>query len=88
MNIPLDKQAHAFSGYAVAATLAALLTSPIGLSAACIAAIMITTILGFIKEAWDYEHPATHHAEAWDFLATAIGGVAGTGMIYYVMSSL
>ena len=88
MNIPLDKQAHILAGYSIAATLAAVLTSPIGLGAACIAAVMATAIIGIIKEAWDYEHPLTHSAETWDFLATAIGGVLGTGMIYYAMSTL
>lgn len=88
MKLTTDKLLHLLVGYTISTTTSAILTQHIGLGAACIFAVMLSVILGFIKEAWDYEHPANHSAETWDFLATALGGVAGTGMIYYVMSSL
>jgi hypothetical protein len=67
MKIPaIDKQAHFWWGWAIAATL-----YPIGLWFA----ILTAALVGAGKEVWDKRGHGT--LDIWDFAATALGGVVG-----------
>ncbi len=74
--IPLDKLLHFLVGFCIAATLA---FSPV-------AAIVCAVIIGAAKEGYDYISvkylKGSHEVSYLDFLATAIGGVAGLGIPY------
>ena len=63
---PIDKQAHFWWGWAVAATV-----SPLGVWFA----ILVAGLMGAGKEIWDKKHAGTPDAK--DFAATALGGAAG-----------
>ena len=64
---PIDKQAHFWWGWAIAATL-----FPFG----SWIAIFFAMLLGGIKELWDKQGHGT--PDIYDFYATAFGGVVGT----------
>ena len=65
-NIPLDKQAHMFSGMALALTIGIFFSPFWGFFAAIVA--------GIAKEAWDKAGHGT--PDAMDMIATMVGGVA------------
>jgi len=65
--IAIDKQAHFFSGYALATTVAIVYGGQIGALAAISA--------GIAKEMYDYFHKESHTPDVYDFLATALGGI-------------
>ena len=76
LKFPIDKQAHFWWGWAIAATL-----YPLGLwLAICTAALM-----GAAKEVWDARGHGTPDAK--DFAATALGGAVG-GLCCLVLTSL
>jgi len=65
---PIDKQAHALAGYALAVTFGAF--SPwLGL--------IVAVVAGGAKEWHDYLRPGQHTADWADFYFTALGGLAG-----------
>ena len=66
MNIPIDKQAHFWWGWAIAATL----YSVIGLWA-----LPVVMLMGAAKEYWDSKGHGT--PDIYDFYATALGGIVG-----------
>ena len=71
MKIPLDKQAHFLAGLAICLSFALFVSPILGL---------ITAIaLGAVKEVWDGMGNGTK--DVWDFVATALGGVAGFVLI-------
>lgn len=63
---PIDKQAHFWWGWAIAATL-----YPIDLWFA----ILVAGLMGAAKEIWDAQGHGT--PDVWDFVSTALGGVVG-----------
>ena len=65
--LPLDKQAHFWSG----AILGFLFNYFIGCWA-----ILIVALIALAKEVYDYNHP-NHTADVWDWVATVLGGVLG-----------
>jgi len=67
MNIPIDKQAHFWWGWAIAATL-----YPVSLWLG----IFVAALMGASKEFWDKQGHGT--PDIYDFYATAFGGVVGT----------
>ena len=76
LKFPIDKQAHFWWGWAMAATL-----YPLGLwFAICTAAL-----LGAGKEVWDKRGHGTPDVK--DFAATALGGAVG-GLCCLVLTSL
>lgn len=66
MNIPMDKQAHFWWGWAVSATI-----FPLGFWFA----ILCAALVGAAKEVWDKRGHGT--PDKFDFLATALGGIVG-----------
>lgn len=66
----LDKLQH-FIGGAIIALIITLLFQDalIGLG--------VAILVGVAKEGYDFCHPDKHTCDVWDFIATAIGGVAG-----------
>jgi VanZ family protein len=66
--VPLDKQAHFWSG----AILGFLFNYAIGCWA-----ILVVALIAFAKEVYDYNHP-NHIADVWDWVATVLGGVLGS----------
>ena len=70
MNLPpQDKLLHFVGGAAIAVLFGFLGHPFIGVAAAA--------VVGIGKELYDYQHPANHTADLWDFIATALGGLAG-----------
>ena len=65
--VPLDKQAHFWSG----AILGFLFNYAIGCWA-----ILVVALIALAKEVYDYNHP-NHTADVWDWVATVLGGVLG-----------
>jgi ABC-type nickel/cobalt efflux system permease component RcnA len=63
--IPLDKQAHFFSGGTIAA-----MALPFGLAVA----VVVLGVAAFGKEVYDKFHPENHTADIWDAIATLAGG--------------
>lgn len=74
MNIPLDKQAHFFSGAVIALALGYFVAPWIAFVAAFTA--------GVAKEVYDRFHPERHTVDAADFWATALGGAAGSLIVF------
>jgi hypothetical protein len=66
MNFPIDKQAHFWWGWAVAATV-----YPFGFWFALLCAVFV----GAAKELWDKQGHGTPDIK--DFYATALGGLIG-----------
>lgn len=66
MNFPIDKQAHFWWGWAIAATV-----TPAGM----VTAIFLAAALGAAKEFWDSKGHGT--PDKLDWVATAVGGIAG-----------
>jgi hypothetical protein len=70
MTFPLqDKLLHFIVGAAISASFGMAGCPALGIAA--------SLVVGAGKEVFDYFHPATHTADVWDFVATALGGVAG-----------
>lgn len=65
--IPLDKQAHFFSGYALSLTVALIFGAQCG--------ALVAIGAGVAKEVYDYFHKEFHTPDVYDFLATALGGI-------------
>lgn len=70
---PLDKQAHALAGYAIAVSFGLTVSPALGLAYALVA--------GVLKEFYDSRHPESHTCDVWDFVATALGGLAGFALL-------
>jgi hypothetical protein len=66
VKFPIDKQAHFWWGWAMAATLAPIDTW---------FAILVAALMGAAKEVWDKKHAGTPDIR--DFGATALGGAVG-----------
>lgn len=66
-DVPMDKQAHFWWGWAVSATAFPL----IGWGA-----VFCAAMVGIAKEFWDSKGHGT--PDKYDFIATAIGGIVGT----------
>lgn len=77
MNIPLDKQAHFFSGGFLALALLHVLPAIYGLKLALIIVMVVVMAIAAMKEWYDYCHPATHSCDVYDWVATSSGGLAG-----------
>ena len=73
-RIPIDKQGHFLGGAVIALALGYLLPPLAGVAAAVVA--------GVFKEFYDNLHPDTHTVDAWDFLATSFGGIAGGVFVF------
>lgn len=67
--IALDKQAHLLVGALIALALGYVLPAWIG--------FVVASVVGLLKEVYDYYHPKTHTCDGLDYLATAGGGLAG-----------
>jgi hypothetical protein len=65
--VPLDKQAHFFTG----AIGGFLFNYAIGCWA-----ILVVALIALAKEVYDYKHP-NHTADFYDWLATVLGGLSG-----------
>lgn len=75
MNIPLDKQAHFFSGAALALALGYVIPAW--------AAFVIVLCAGAAKEVYDHYHQLTHTADWYDLLATSSGGLVGSVIVFF-----
>lgn len=73
---PIDKQAHFWWGWAIAATLC-----PVSIWLGIFAAVVV----GALKEVWDTQGHGT--PEVKDFLATTYGGATGA-FFYLLLTSL
>lgn len=69
--IALDKQAHFYAGLAICLAVSLFVSPVIGLAAALVA--------GALKEIVD--HMGFGTPDVWDFVATAVGGAVGFGLI-------
>jgi hypothetical protein len=65
--LPLDKQAHFWSG--------AIIGFVSYIFIGCWA-ILGVALIALIKEVYDYKHP-NHTADFWDWVATVLGGILG-----------
>jgi hypothetical protein len=72
--IAIDKQAHFLAG--------AVITLAVGYVAPVLVAFIVTVVVGWAKELYDHFHPATHTADKWDFVATALGGGVASLFIF------
>ena len=70
--IPLDKQAHFLTGYAIAITLG-IISPMLG--------VVIAAIIGWLKEEYDKRRPDKHTADIFDFYFTVFGGITGTVIV-------
>ena len=66
---PQDKLLHFIVGATISASFGMAGHPAMGVAA--------SLVVGAGKEVFDYFHPATHTTDIWDFVATALGGVAG-----------
>jgi hypothetical protein len=66
----LDKVAHFLAG--------ATITLAVGYVAPILVAYIATVAVGWAKEVYDRYHPNTHTSDMWDFVATALGGLAAS----------
>jgi VanZ family protein len=73
--VPLDKQAHFFTGVLGGAGIAYFFGFYAGVS--------IVTILAFAKEVYD-AHNTGHTSDVWDWVATTLGGTLGAVLISLV----
>lgn len=73
MTLGVDKLKHFAVGFLIALIGAYLVVPCLGLAAAFLA--------GVAKETWDACHPPDTF-DVWDLLATAIGGFAGSALIW------
>ena len=76
MKFAIDKQAHFWWGWAIAATL-----YPIGVWFA----VLTSALVGAGKEVWDKRYSGTPDPQ--DFAATALGGAVG-GLCCVLLTSL
>ncbi len=74
IKIPLDKQAHALGGAVI------VLASAIA-GHSLMWAILVCALAALAKEVYDAFHPATHTKDAWDFVATVVGGLMALAFI-------
>jgi len=86
--IARDKQLHAAGGAAIAFAAGLIVhvaapATPLWLQ--FIAALAPAVSAGLIKEAYDLRHRDSHTPDPHDFLATALGGVAGAITINVLM---
>jgi hypothetical protein len=85
LAIPLDKQAHMWSGMAVCYTVALLARLALPEHAANLVGLCAAVLAGALKEwAWDRLHPTTNTVDVYDFWATALGGTAAAAVLYFV----
>lgn len=76
LPIPLDKQAHFLAGLSICLAFALFVSPLLGL--------IIASAIGATKELWDgmiWNGTANGTSDFWDFVATALGGVAGFVLI-------
>lgn len=76
-KIPLDKQAHAFSGYCVALSAALAVSHSMPHLLSAVFGLGGSIVAGIGKEIYDKQHPEAHTADIFDLLATSIGGLFG-----------
>ena len=69
MAIAIDKQAHAWWGWAIAATLFPVMGWM---------SVLVAGFMGAAKELWDKQGHGT--PDIWDFAATAAGGIVGAAV--------
>tara|TARA_R110000822_G_scaffold230487_1_gene362632 strand:- start:271 stop:510 length:240 start_codon:yes stop_codon:yes gene_type:complete len=69
--IPIDKQAHFWSGATICLAISLFFPPAVGLITAI--------VLGALKEVWDGRGHGTK--DVWDFVATGLGGVVGFVLI-------
>ena len=75
-GVPADKQAHFL--YGALTYIAAYFV--IGYWA-----LLLVSVTGVAKEVYDHFHPLTHTCDFFDWLATTLGGVAGTLITVYIL---
>jgi hypothetical protein len=69
--LPLDKQAHFFTGAIGGVAISYFLGFYAG--------VTIMAILAFAKEAYD-AHNTGHTSDVWDWVATTLGAILGAGL--------
>ena len=69
--VPLDKQAHFFTG-AIGGFIVTYFLGFVG-------GVAVITILAFAKEAYD-AHNTGHTSDVWDWVATTLGAILGAGL--------
>jgi hypothetical protein len=67
-RVPADKQAHALSGFIIAA----VLTPFIGAYS-----VLVVAVIALAKEIYDYIHKDIHTPDFMDWVATVLGGLVG-----------
>lgn len=75
--VPQDKEAHFVSGFILFFLLLLCQMPPEY-------AVITVSLAGVAKEVYDHYHPLEHTADVYDWLATALGGVAGFGLWWLV----
>ena len=71
ISLPLDKQAHFFTGAIGGVAILCFLGFYAG--------VTIMAILAFAKEAYD-AHNTGHTSDVWDWVATTLGAILGAGL--------
>lgn len=72
-RIPADKQMHFICGCVIAAAAALLIGAY---------AVVLVAVIALLKEIYDHANKSLHTSDAWDWVATALGGVIGFYIIY------
>lgn len=73
MNIQIDKQAHFWWGWCIAATV-----YPLGI----VFAVLVSAFMGAAKEVWDKNDHGT--PDLYDALATIVGGLTGSAVCFAI----
>lgn len=76
-KMPLDKQAHFFSGYVLGISSALVASHSISPFLSAIFGLGGAVVAGVGKEIYDRQHPESHTADIYDLLATSVGGLFG-----------
>lgn len=78
VSIPQDKLLHYIAGQIVAGLIFIASAAFFPLWITVILSMIVTVVIGILKEVYDKHHPDTHTADFKDAMATIIGGTVTT----------
>jgi VanZ family protein len=89
MRIPTDKKLHMIVGFAISYSIGAafVIFKPENKFMFLIG-IVIALLIGLSKEVYDYFHKATHTPDIMDALATLLGGVVASFLLWFFWSQV
>ena len=76
-KLPLDKQAHFYSGYCLALSAALVASNSLPHLMSAVFGLGGAVVAGIGKEVYDKQHPDSHTADIYDLIATSLGGLLG-----------